>query len=132
MRVRHGALVLVVALLSTAVPPVQVTWAVGADEPAARTTGSQPPRAPVAERVVTFNNQIARLFQQHCQVCHRPGEAAPFSLTTYGDAYPWRQQILLATASRRMPPWKPVAGHGDFTGVRRLADAEIALIRRWV
>jgi mono/diheme cytochrome c family protein len=84
------------------------------------------------DKLVTFNDQVVRVFQQHCQVCHRPGEAAPFSLTTYRDAYPWRQQIALATEARRMPPWKPVAGHGDFTGVRRLSEAEIVLIRRWV
>jgi mono/diheme cytochrome c family protein len=81
---------------------------------------------------VTFSNQVVRLFQQHCQVCHRPGEAAPFSLTTYRDAHPWREQIREATRTRRMPPWKPVPGHGEFTDVRRLSEAEIALIARWV
>jgi len=86
----------------------------------------------VAAEPVTFSRHIAPLFQQHCQSCHRPGEVAPFSLTTYRDAAPWRHHIREATQTRRMPPWKPVAGHGDFAAVRRLSDAEIALIARWV
>lgn len=90
--------------------------------PSARVGGSEP---------VTFSSQIARLFQQHCQSCHRPGEIAPFSLTSYQDAQPWRQYILDATRKRRMPPWKPVAGFGEFLDARRLSEAEIALIEAW-
>jgi hypothetical protein len=45
------------------------------------------PPTPEAAGPVTFNREIVRLLQQHCQVCHRPGEGAPFSLTTYQDAY---------------------------------------------
>jgi len=134
VRLRHGALLLVATLLSTAdaVPSVHVMSAASADEASAEAVGAERPAAPLADSAVTFNSQIVRLFQQHCQVCHRAGEAAPFSLTTFRDTYPWRQQILLAAESRKMPPWKPVAGHGDFTGVRRLSESEIALIKRWV
>ncbi len=81
---------------------------------------------------VTFNNQIVRLFQAHCQACHRPGQVAPFSLLDYESAEPWAQAIKLSTQERRMPPWKPVPGHGEFIGERRLDDNEIALIARWV
>ena len=81
---------------------------------------------------VTFNNQIVRLFQAHCQVCHHPGEVAPFSLMDYASAKPWAQAIKQETAARRMPPWKPVAGHGRFLDERRLEQAEIDLIARWV
>jgi hypothetical protein len=31
-----------------------------------------------------------------------------------------------------MPPWKPVAGYGEFVGERRLTDDQIGLIRQWV
>jgi hypothetical protein len=81
---------------------------------------------------VTFSDQIVRIFQAHCQTCHRPGEIAPFSLTTYGDAYAHRRKIRYVTQTRKMPPWKPVPGFGDFAGSRRLAEADIALIERWV
>src|SRR6185295_3124353 len=81
---------------------------------------------------VTFHNQIERVFQTHCQVCHRPGEVAPFSLTSYREAYARRDDIRDVVRSRYMPPWKAVPGHGEFADVRRLSDAEIDLIARWV
>jgi hypothetical protein len=34
---------------------------------------------------ITFNQDIAPVIHQNCSACHRPGEAAPFSLLTYGD-----------------------------------------------
>ncbi len=102
---------------------------------AACQTASQPPATPAAvapgERV-TFSRQVVRIFQQHCQACHRPGEVAPFSLMTYRDAYARRDDIADVVRSRDMPPWKAVPGHGEFADVRRLSDAEIALITGWV
>jgi hypothetical protein len=81
---------------------------------------------------VTFHNQVVRIFQQHCQTCHRPGEVAPFSLTSYVDARARRGDIREAVESRYMPPWRAVPGYGEFADVRRLSDAEIDVIARWV
>ena len=38
---------------------------------------------------VTFTKDIATIFQEKCQDCHRPGTAAPMSLITYEEARPW-------------------------------------------
>src|SRR5262245_38419245 len=81
---------------------------------------------------VTWRKDIAPLLQQNCQTCHRPGDIAPMSLVDYLDAYRNRQKILRAVERRKMPPWKPVAGFGEFLDVRRLADADVARIREWV
>jgi mono/diheme cytochrome c family protein len=81
---------------------------------------------------VTFSGDVARVFQQHCQECHRPGGAAPFELIKYAHVFPRRDKILEAVEKRRMPPWKAVKGYGDLAGERRLSDAEIATIARWV
>ena len=81
---------------------------------------------------MTWGNQVARLFQEHCQGCHRPGDVAPFPLVSYGDAYRQHRKLLRAIETRKMPPWKPVPGFGDFTGSRRLSDADVALVRAWV
>jgi hypothetical protein len=81
---------------------------------------------------VTFSGQIARIFQENCQACHRDSGVAPFSLVTYDDAFTFRYAIADATGSRRMPPWKPVPGHGEFQHVRRMADTDVDLIKRWV
>ena len=94
------------------------------------TTGSTPVLA--GPEPVTYSNQVARLVQQHCQGCHRPGEVAPFSLLTYDDAYQKRDKIRRVVEQRKMPPWKPVPGFGDFADSRRLPDADIATFRAWL
>jgi mono/diheme cytochrome c family protein len=101
---------------------------------AACQTSPDPPVRPVAhgDAPVTFNNQVVRIFQERCQTCHRPGEVAPFSLLTHGDALARKDDIREAVEARYMPPWKAVEGHGEFANVRRLSDEEIGLIARWV
>ena len=81
---------------------------------------------------VTYNRDIAPLLAANCQACHRDGEIAPFPLTSYDDAFSRRQKLLRTVERRKMPPWPPVPGHGDFVGERRLADADIARLRAWV
>lgn len=88
---------------------------------------TRPPTIPV-----TWSKDVAPIVQQHCQGCHRPGDIAPFPLVSYLDAYRQRQKILRVVERRKMPPWKPVAGFGEFLDVRRLGEAEIASIRDWV
>lgn len=90
-----------------------------------------PTRARSVRSPVTFNDQIVRILQRHCQSCHRPGDIAPFPLLTYQDAVSHARQIKTETRSRRMPPWKPVPGHGEFLDENRLTPSEIDLIERW-
>lgn len=80
----------------------------------------------------TFSNEVIRIFQKNCQVCHHPGDIAPFSLLTYRDARPWARSIQEKVVTRLMPPWKAVAGCGDFQDERKLTDDEISTISRWV
>src|SRR5215813_14861782 len=84
-----------------------------------------------AERV-TFSEIIAPIVYANCVTCHRPGEAAPFSLITYDDVKKRGPLIATVTKSRYMPPWHAAHGFGDFADERRLSDAEIALIAEWV
>src|SRR5262252_8156663 len=79
----------------------------------------------------TFNNDIAPILYQHCATCHRPGEVAPFSLLTYPDASKRANLIASVTERRYMPPWKAEPGYGHFADERRLADAQIVLIKEW-
>src|SRR4051812_28110420 len=81
---------------------------------------------------VTFNQQIAPILYKNCSPCHRPGEAAPFSLLSYQDAKQHAGQIAAATQRRFMPPWLPEPGHGEFANDRKLSDSEIAAIQEWV
>lgn len=81
---------------------------------------------------VEFYSQIAPIIYNNCSPCHRPGEAAPFSLLSYDDVK--RRAALIADVTKRryMPPWLPQPGHGEFTEERRLTDAQIDLIQQWV
>jgi Flp pilus assembly protein TadD len=81
---------------------------------------------------VTFTRDVAPIVFSRCAPCHRPGEVGPFSLITYEDVKRRARQIADATAARVMPPWPPEPGHGTFAGDRRLTNAEIATIQRWV
>jgi tetratricopeptide (TPR) repeat protein len=83
-------------------------------------------------RAVTFRDDIAPILFASCSPCHRPGGSAPFDLLTYEDVRPRAVSIANATGQRLMPPWKPVAGYGEFAGERRLTDDQIGLIRLWV
>ncbi len=97
------------------VPAIRVSAAADADAP-------QHP---------TFNCDIAPIVYQYCSSCHRPGEAAPFSLLTYQDVKKHANQIVAVTHTRFMPPWPPEPNKLKFADERRLTDAQIALIQRW-
>jgi hypothetical protein len=88
--------------------------------------------APAAQAPVTFAEHVAPILFANCTGCHRPGEAAPFSLLGYKDARPLAKAIAAATASRSMPPWKAGPGDYAFANERRLTTEQIRTIERWV
>jgi len=85
-----------------------------------------------ASSAVTFNRQIAPIIYRNCSPCHRPGEAAPFSLLSYQDVVKKGKTIGKATASHIMPPWKAGPASYSYRDERRLTDEEIAMIQSWV
>jgi mono/diheme cytochrome c family protein len=87
---------------------------------------------PAGAGAVNFSEHIAPIVYGHCASCHRPGEVGPFSLLTYADVRKRGKLIVQLTQSRAMPPWHPEPGHGDFRNERRLTDAQVATIKRWV
>ena len=90
-----------------------------------------PALATAQTRAVTFHEDVVPVLQKNCQSCHRPGEAAPFSMLTYKDARPWAAAMKRAVVSRKMPPWHADPSVGHFANDRRLAQAEIDTIARW-
>jgi hypothetical protein len=82
--------------------------------------------------VVTFNKDIAPIFNARCVECHRPGETAPFSTLTYKDVRPWAKSIKEKVLSREMPPWHADPHFGEWANDRRLSEAEIKTIVAWV
>lgn len=80
---------------------------------------------------VSYNRHMAPILDRACVHCHRPNEAAPFSLQTYGDVRKRASFLAQITRSRTMPPWMPMEGHGDFLEENRLSADEIALFEAW-
>lgn len=87
--------------------------------------------APAAPEL-TFNRDIAPIIFRSCSTCHRPGEAAPFSLLNYSDVKKHARQIADVVRSRTMPPWLPQPQELKFADELRLSDAEINRIVSWV
>jgi len=85
-----------------------------------------------AEMPVTYSKDIAPIVYNNCIGCHRAGEVAPFSLTTFDDAKKRADQLAEVTKSRFMPPWKAETGYGEFEGARHLTDAQIELFGKWL
>jgi mono/diheme cytochrome c family protein len=83
-------------------------------------------------QTVTFNKDIAPIVYKNCASCHRPGEAAPFSLLSFQDVSKRGRIIASVTQSRFMPPWKAEETSYPFRDERHLGDSEIALIQQWV
>lgn len=81
---------------------------------------------------VTFTRDIAPIVFNNCTQCHRPGEAGGLSFRTYDEVKASAKLIAKVTASKYMPPWKVVPGHGEFQNARGLSDAQIALFRQWL
>ena len=80
---------------------------------------------------VTFNKDVAAIFNRNCVSCHRPGEIAPMALTSYDAARPWARSIRKAVADRAMPPWNADPQFGEFANDPRLSDQDIATIVAW-
>jgi hypothetical protein len=109
-------------LLTAAILIVTIAVAL-AGAPSVRAAGPHP--AP------TFYRDILPVLQQHCQLCHRPGEIAPFSLVTYREVRPWARAIASAVEKRRMPPWFADPCCGNWANDPSLTAQQIASFRAW-
>ena len=86
----------------------------------------------VSAAAPTYSKEVTRIMQAKCDSCHHPGDIAPFSMMTFGETRKWAGAIKDAVVQKRMPPWKPLSGCGNFKDVRQLTDTEIATISQWV
>jgi len=82
---------------------------------------------------ITYARDIAPILRQRCETCHRPGQVAPFALTSYEEARLHAEMIVEVTQRRLMPPWIPGEETAHrFVGQRRLSDRELDLLANWV
>ncbi len=83
---------------------------------------------------VTFTKDVAPIIFEKCASCHRAGEVAPMSLTSYQEVRPWSKAIREEVVERTMPPWfaDPHTSTVKFGNDRRLSQKEIETIVAWV
>ena len=63
------------------------------------------PGVAAAQDAPTFTKDVAPIFQDKCEACHRPNSIAPMSLVTYQETRPWARAIRTRVADHTMPPW---------------------------
>src|SRR6185295_5510445 len=59
-----------------------------------------------APQTPTFTKDIAPIFQEKCEACHRPDSIAPMSLKDFTEVRPWVRSIRARVNDRQMPPWQ--------------------------
>ncbi len=89
-------------------------------------------KQPKTDAAVTYSNQIARIFADHCVRCHREGEIGPFAMSTYEKVAGWAEMIQEVVSEKRMPPWHANPAYGKFANDCSLSDEQLALIEQWV
>src|SRR5258708_33926650 len=80
----------------------------------------------------TYAKDVSRIYQAKCQIRHRDGDAAPFSLNNYDDATAHALDTRRVALNGTMPPCKPVAGFGQFGDTHSLTPAAKHTILDWI
>jgi hypothetical protein len=82
----------------------------------------------------TYTKDIAPIFQEKCEACHRPDSIAPMSLKTFSEVRPWVRSIKSRVEARNMPPWQIARSVGiqKFTNDRSLTDEQYATVLKWI
>jgi peroxiredoxin len=88
--------------------------------------------APAARAALTYSKDIARILQNNCQECHRPGQIGPMPLVTYEDAASWAETIREVVRDGRMPPWGADPRYGKFSNDRRLSATDRQALLGWI
>ena len=84
-----------------------------------------------AQQPVTYRT-VEPIFLNKCAPCHRPGDAAPFSLMSYDDVSKRTSFIKDVITRGYMPPWRADVHYRDFGNNRMLTEQEKQLLRQWI
>ena len=82
----------------------------------------------------SYTDDVAKIINDNCVVCHRPGGIGPMSFVGYEAVRPWAPLIQMKVANREMPPYAYDHGIGiqDLQGDWRLSQKEIDTVVAWV
>jgi mono/diheme cytochrome c family protein len=86
-----------------------------------------------AAAVPTFAKDVAPIVFNNCATCHRKGEVAPMTFTSYEEVRPWAKVIREKVRTREMPPWGANPEHSlKMRNDRSLSQQQIDTIVAWV
>jgi hypothetical protein len=80
----------------------------------------------------TWTDDIEPIITLNCTPCHKPGEAGPFTLTSYQDVAKRSKFVKEVVQSGYMPPWKADNSYVHFANDRSLSTTDISKIVSWV
>jgi Secretion system C-terminal sorting domain/Copper type II ascorbate-dependent monooxygenase, N-terminal domain len=80
----------------------------------------------------TWSGDIACLLYSHCTTCHHDNGIAPFSLTSYSDAYAHMAVMSYDVNNHIMPPYPPDITYQQYMDERYLSANELSLLNDWV
>jgi len=82
----------------------------------------------------TYANEVSRIIQDNCQICHQPGQIGPMSFMSYEEVRPWAPLIQLKVRQREMPPYQYDTDKGiqDLKNDWRMSQEDIDTIVAWV
>jgi len=103
-------------------------------QPTTQVAGCIIGRSAKPERIgtITYAKHVARIVQAKCQECHRPGDVAPMSLTTYKDVLAWSGMIREVVLDGRMPPWHADPRYGHFSNDRSMSKEDRETLLAWL
>jgi hypothetical protein len=78
---------------------------------------------------VTYYRDVVPVLQKHCLSCHRPGQIAPMSFTSYQQTKPWVEAIRHVIVSAIMPPWTT---KGPQASEHALSLGEVDILLIWI
>jgi hypothetical protein len=86
----------------------------------------------LSAQIPNFIQDVAPIVHAKCTPCHRPNEAAPFSLISYEDVSKRASFIKKVISSGYMPPWKAHPDFVEYGNDRSLTAAEKSTIIQWI
>ena len=83
---------------------------------------------------VTYSQEVARIIQDNCQICHQPGQIGPMSLTSYQEVRRYSRRIREQVASREMLPYHYDSDVGiqELIGDWRMSDEDVNTRVAWI
>lgn len=89
-------------------------------------------QANAGEGPVTYARDVAPIFRETCESCHRPGMIGPMELTNYEQVRPWAKLIKQQVTSGEMPPFHAAGPIGRYKNDYRLTEEQVGTVTRWV